>query len=258
MSKSLRLKVISCEVFTREVGHCVARSTHAIDLEFTRKGAHDDSDNLRRIIQDKIDEAENSDQKYDAILLGFGLCGNSISGIQARTTKLIIPRAHDCCTIFLGSKKRFQEIFSDRPSTPFTSVGYMERGGSFTHDAGDFAQQAGLKESFQEYVEIYGEENAQYLWDSLHKSQNQHSDEVVYIEIPELAHLGYADICRQKTQEEQKEFIQVEGSMKILRNLIYGNWNNEEFLVVEPGQKVSAIYDWDEVIGAVPSHDNNN
>lgn len=244
----LRLKVISCEVLTREISHSIARSKHAIDIEFTRKGAHDDSDNLRNIIQKKIDETETSDQGFDAILLGFGLCGNAIQGIKARSIKLIIPRAHDCCTLFLGSKERFKDIFEERPSTPFTSAGYMERGGVFTHDAGDFAEQAGLKQSYQEYVEIYGEESAKYLWENLHKTENKHSNEIVYIEIPELAHLGYADECRCKADEENKEFIQVEGSMKLIQHLILGNWNEDEFLIVEPGQEVSALYDWDEVI----------
>lgn len=248
MSQIFRLKVIACEVLTREISHSIARSRHSVDIEFTQKGAHDNSDNLRYIIQTKIDAAEANDQNYDAILLGFGLCGNAIDGLKARKTKLIIPRAHDCCTLFLGSKNRFKEIFEDRPSTPFTSPGYMERGGTLSHEAGEFSEQAGLKQSFEEYVEIYGEESAKYLWDSLHTSQNKHSEDIVYIEVPELAHLGYSEICRAKAEEENKEFIQVEGSMKLIRHLILGEWNEDEFLVVEPGKMVSAVYDWDNII----------
>ena len=248
MSQTLRLKVISCEVLTREISHSIVRSKHAVDIEFTPKGAHDNSDNLRSIIQKKIDDAENSDQNYDAILLGYGLCGNAIDGIKARSTRIIIPRAHDCCTLFLGSKDRFKEIFEDKPSTPFTSPGYMERGGSLTHEAGDFSGQSGLKQSYEEYVEIYGEESAKYLWDSLHASQNQHSNDIVYIEIPELAHLGYADICKTKAEEEKKEFIQVEGSMTLIQHLILGDWKEDECWVVEPGEEVGAVYDWDQVI----------
>lgn len=32
------LKVIACDVFTREVCHCVATTPHVVDLEFTPKG----------------------------------------------------------------------------------------------------------------------------------------------------------------------------------------------------------------------------
>jgi hypothetical protein len=128
------LKVIACEVFTREVCHCVARTPYVVDLEFTEKGAHDRSDYLRATLQSKIDLVEASPRTYEAILLGFGLCGNSIAGLTARETPLIIPRAHDCCTLFLGSKERFQQHFAGNPSCPFSSSGYLERADSYVHE----------------------------------------------------------------------------------------------------------------------------
>ena len=63
------LKVIACDVFTREVCYCVARSPHVVDLEFTPKGAHDDPDVLRKLLQEKIEAAHTSKKSYDAIAL---------------------------------------------------------------------------------------------------------------------------------------------------------------------------------------------
>ena len=122
------LKLISCNVFQREASWCVARSPHVIDTEYTELGEHVRSAGLRQIIQDKIDATEASGKTYDAILLLFGLCGNSTVGLQARRTRLVIPRAHDCCTILLGSRAKFTEHFGAAPSTPFSSAGYIERG----------------------------------------------------------------------------------------------------------------------------------
>ncbi len=34
-------KLIACDVFTREVCHCIARSPHTVDVGFTEKGAHE-------------------------------------------------------------------------------------------------------------------------------------------------------------------------------------------------------------------------
>jgi len=242
------LKLIACEVFTREVGHCMARSPHSIDVEFTDKGAHDDADKLHAIITQKIKETEESERQYDAILLGFGLCGNSTAGIAAQKTPIIVPRAHDCCTIFLGSKDRFKEIFSDRPSTPFTSVGYMEHGGTYTHDSGEFLEKQGFKKSYQEYVDIYGEESAKYLWETLHTTKDEHSNEIVFIDIPELSHLGFAEKCNLQAQEDGKEFIQVEGNMKLIKDLIFGNWNDQDFLTIKAGEHIEPVYDWEEII----------
>jgi len=121
----MHLKLIACEVLLREVCFCIAQSPHVIDLEFTEKDDHNRSDYLRGLIQSKIDAAEQSDRKYDAILLGYGLCGNSTVDIIARQKPVVIPRAHDCCTLFLGSKLRFKEFFANNPSLPFSSGGYM-------------------------------------------------------------------------------------------------------------------------------------
>ena len=129
------LKLVACEVFMREICHCVAKTPHTIDIEFTEKGAHDKSEFLREVIQSKIDAAQKANKKYDAILLCYGLCGNATNNLLSRDIKIIIPRAHDCCTIFLGSKNRFKEYFAENPSLPFSSTGYIERGDSYVREA---------------------------------------------------------------------------------------------------------------------------
>ena len=99
----MRLKLIACNVLLRQICRLVSESSHVFDLEFTEYDAHDQSDILRQDLQTKIDTCMG--KNYDAILLGYGLCGNSCVGISARDTQVVIPRAHDCCTIFLGSKE---------------------------------------------------------------------------------------------------------------------------------------------------------
>jgi len=246
----MKLKLIACEVLTREIGHCSAQSPHTLDIEYTKKDAHDNADNLRSIISEKITIAD--DQDYDAILLGIGLCGNSTAGISAGKTKIIIPRAHDCCTIFLGSRHKFQKLFQDRPSTPFTSAGYMERGSSLMHDSSEFAAQSGLQKNVQDYIEIYGEESGRYLWESLHQNTEDQNKDIVYIEIPEFEHLGYAEKAKEWAETNDKNFVYEKGSMEIIRKLLNGNWSKEEFLIVNPGEIIDPVYDWDKIIQAKP------
>ena len=130
---TMRLKMIVCDVLMREVCLLIAKCPHIFDLEFTERDSHDQSDNLRKNLQDKIDDAVG--KKYDAVLLGYGLCGNATVGLEARDTRVVIPRAHDCCTLFLGSKEKFHQHFKDNPSQPFSSPGYTERGDSPFHDS---------------------------------------------------------------------------------------------------------------------------
>ena len=118
----MKLKLITCEVLTRLVCHCVTRTPHVVDMEFTQRGAHDDPDYLRNVIQEKVDACEESENGYGALLLGYGLCGNSVINLVARSIPLAIPRAHDCCTLFLGSKEKYAKHFGKNYVVPFPEV----------------------------------------------------------------------------------------------------------------------------------------
>ncbi len=247
-------KLIACEVFYREICLCVATSAHRVDLEFTEKNAHEKSDVLRSLVQSKIDAAESGDIAYDAILLGFGLCGNGVLGVGAKKTPLVLPRAHDCCTIFLGSRQAFAEHFKDNPSLPFSSVGYMERGGSWVHDASTI-HVPGLSKSYEDYVARYGEENAKYIMETLTASQenaltDRKDDRIVFVDTPELSHLGFAEKARAEAEAAGKRFVKLQGSMRLIRCLIDGEWNDEDFLVLRPGQRIGGVYDWDRIVKA--------
>ena len=99
----MRLKVISCEVLTREMQAAAARSHNQIDLEFLPMSLHDEERSvLRGKIQNIIDGADAS--RHDSVVLGYGLCGNSVAGLQAREIPLVVPRAHDCISIFFGER----------------------------------------------------------------------------------------------------------------------------------------------------------
>ena len=246
----MRFKLIACEVFYREVCHCVAQTPHIVDFEFTEKGAHDKSDVLRELIQSRIDGASEGEQKYDAILLCYGLCGNSTVGLVSRGTRFVIPRAHDCCSLFLGSKEKFKKYFGENLSQPFSSAGYMERGDGYLHDA-EIGRFLGMSKTYEEYAQLYGEENAKYLVEAFKSSLDKsNSDKAVYIEVPETAHLGFAEKCRKQAEAEGKEFVQLEGDIRLIRKLIHGEWDNDEFLVTGPRRRTVGVYDLDEIIRA--------
>ena len=255
------LKLIACEVFYREACMNIATSPHRVDVEFTEKGAHNDSAKLRALLQQKIDAAEAVPQPWDAILLGFGICGNSTVGLAARKTRLVIPRAHDCCTVFLGSRERFREHFKDNPSLPFSSVGYAERGWtegspaerSFFHEPGTTSNFLLGDKTRAQYVEQYGEENANFIIETLGASvdrslADQKDNRVVFIQVPELAHLGYAERARAEAEASGRKYVELPGDMRLVRKLVHGEWDPGEFLVVQPGRKIVGVYDWDRIV----------
>ncbi|MCX7788850.1 MAG: DUF1638 domain-containing protein [Spirochaetes bacterium] len=240
------LKLIACNVLLREICREVAGSPHTFDLYFTEKGDHEKSDRLRSIIEREIQAAELSGKPYDAILLGYGLCGNATVGLGSAKFPLVLPRAHDCCTLFLGSKRKFQELFASNPSRPFATPGYLERG-SETFQSTSTRRFLGLDKSYQEYVALYGEENAQYIMETLY-SKPMEDNTLVYIAMPGTDTLGWEDRCRKEAESVGKRFIRVDGDSRLIHKLIFGEWDKEEFLVVPQGYKIEPVYDWEQVV----------
>ena len=244
----MNLKLISCNVFEREVSWCLARSPHVIEAEYTELGEHARSAGLRQLIQGKIDAVESAGKAYDAILLLFGLCGNATAGLQARKTRLIIPRAHDCCTILLGSRAKYAEHFADNPSRPFSSAGYLERGSYFLRTSGDGESGVQAGDAYQELVAKFGEEDARYIWAEMHPDHGD--NKAVFIDLPQTSHLGYAEKFAAKAAQAGKESIRLPGDIRLIEHLLEGNWNEQEYLVVPPGGTIEGVYDWDQVMRA--------
>jgi hypothetical protein len=241
---TMKFKLICCEVFMRLACLAIADAPHTIDPEFTKLGAHEAPDRMRELIQKKIDEIDEA-SGYDAILLGYGLCGNATSGIKAKSVPLVIPRAHDCCTIFLGSKEKFAENFKDDLSSRWSSVGYMEREGTYLRET-DTGKLLGLDKDYDQLVEQYGEENAQYIWETLHPQS--HSDQLIFIDIPEISHLGHLEQFKAMAREQGKDVRVIDGDVRLVRELLNGNWNEDEYLIVPPGKEIKAVYDLEKIV----------
>lgn len=240
----MRFKLICCEVFMRMACLAIARTPNIIDPEFTELGAHEAPEKLRENLQKKINEADKSGV-YDAILLGYGLCGNSTAWLKAQGIPVVIPRAHDCCTIFLGSKEKFLQYFKGNLSAQWSSLGYMERGRDYLRNT-DTGKLLGLDKDYEQLVEKYGEENAKYIWETLHPES--HNDELIYIEVPGFENLGYLDKVKSLAEKENKAIRVLDGDMRIINDLINGNWNEDDFLIVPAGKEIKPLYDQHKII----------
>lgn len=64
----MKFKLISCNVFKREIEYAAARTKHECEIEFLELGEHARPSKLREMLQQRIDAAEGC----DAVLLGYG------------------------------------------------------------------------------------------------------------------------------------------------------------------------------------------
>lgn len=243
------LKVIACEIALREIAFVASQARHMVDLEFVNQGLHDHPNLGREEVQKRIDAVPSG--KYDAILLGYALCGNILSGIRAGETQLVIPRGHDCITFFLGSMERYQRLSEAHPGSYYYTSGWLEcirrRGERASPMNLQFLPtraglSTGTESVYQEWVKKYGEERAQYLMEVMGQWAESYSHGVLIdFEFTKQLHLHeqVEAICENRGWR----FEQIEGDLHLLKRWLNGEWDPENFLVVPPGQKVVPSYD---------------
>lgn len=235
----MKLKLISCEIFFREMEFLLRQSPHEIDVEFLQKGLHDiPTEEMRKRIQAPIDAASEKD--YDAILLGYGLCNNGLNGIRARSTPLVLPRAHDCITLFFGSRKRYHDYFYANPGTYFKTTGWIER----DEVADELKQlsipnQTGMDQTYDQLVEQYGEDNADFLWEELCHTEKNYS-KIAFIEMGVEPDQRFEETARKEAASKHWKFEKVSGNLTLLEQLLAGSWNPEDFLIVPPNAQIMA------------------
>jgi len=234
----MRLKLIACEVLFREMCDACAHSPHQVDVEFLPKGLHDlGGKPMAAKIQEVVDRTPEG--MYQAILLGYGLCGNGLAGLTARHTRLVLPRAHDCIALLMGSRERYQAYFEDNPGTYYRSTGWLERGQGLqqlTHDT------MGFDESLDAMVRRYGEDNGRYLYDELTRYRSQYS-RLTFIETGLEASGKFIAEAAAEAQEKGWGFEQLRGDLAWLRRLVDGEWEEAGFVIAGPGQRIVASYD---------------
>jgi hypothetical protein len=239
----MHLKAIVCQVFTREFEQILAQSPHTVDLEIIPMGLHSLGVEMRPHLQERIDDADPLG--YDAILLGYALCGRGTEGLIARNTQLILPRAHDCIGVLMGDRRRYAAYFEDHPGVYYRSPGWVEFQTPDLKLQPAFASQKnvlGEQTTLDEFVAKYGEDNGRYLYEQFSSFRRSYSG-LTYISTG----IASDDACRSQARAEaQKEgwvFDEVAGSLALLERLVNGPWDADGFLVVPPGAQIRATID---------------
>lgn len=238
----MRLKLIACEILYRELCAAVARSVNRVDVGFLPKGLHD-AGQERMCGRLKEVLAEVDESQYDAVVLGYALCSNGPVGLAARNIPLVVPRGHDCITLFLGGKDRYLEYFHGHPGVYYKTSGWIERGEDLAQLAHDSIQEtAGMNQTYEELVEKYGEDNARFLFEQLCDMTRNYTG-LTYIEMGVEPDDRFEKQARAEAAQRGWRFEKLQGDMSLIQALLDGPWDDERFLVVRPGQQVAASFD---------------
>ena len=226
MSEKQPILIIACPVF-RDVfhSHIEDRATSVILMDY---GLHLMPRKMKTAIQAHIDALN----KPHLVLIGYGLCGNGLVGLQSRRHTLVIPRVDDCIALFLGSRAAYLRAFQDNPATYYLTPGWLECGGE-------------PWSAYQECSAKYGPVKAAWIADAMYR----HYRKLCFVAFTpeELGKyrpraLQIADFCRERWGWQYEERV---GSDALIRRLIRSGaglaetpGGTGEFVVIEPGQEV--------------------
>jgi hypothetical protein len=241
----MRLKCIGCDALARLVYLSAAYSPHLIDVSLFRLGLHRTPVDLQSRLQAEIDASAG--QGYDAIVMVYGLCGRATAGITARDIPVVIPRAHDCITIFLGSRARYTEEHEKAPGTYWYTQDYIERGsqdGSITALGAAGVEDAwNIENVYDEYVVKYGKDNADYLMEVM-GAWRSHYNRAAFIDLGVGDSQAVESAARKEADRRGWNFERIAGEMVLVRKLMNGTWD-DDYLVLKPGQRLGMSYDED-------------
>lgn len=245
----MKYLLIACKVFYREVCYCVSQSPHEVDIHFLPQGIHNyGKKGMREGIAKTLSGIDEA--RYDAILLAYGLCNNGLAELKANKIPMVIARAHDCLTLFMGNKETYQRYFLTHPGTYYLTSGWIERS-----DDQHEVKQLGLETrdptggGLSDLIEKYGEEKAKYLWEKMFG--NTHYSRIAFIEMGIEPNDKFENQAREEAIQKHWEFEKLRGDIRLIRSLVNGDWNEDEFLIIPPGYKIMPSIASTEIIKAV-------
>ena len=227
----LPIAIISCQVL-QDLLPPLLPKVLAENVTFMDYGLH----RVPAKMTGELQELVNRIEEPSLVVLGYGLCGNGLKGLQAGVHTLLVPRVDDCIALLLGSYRAYIHEFQSVPGTYYLSKGWLESG---SHP---------LKE-YTEYLPKYGEKEAMWIMDQ----QYQHYERLVMVAHNQAdldAYRAQAHKVAQFCERWDMRYEEILGSDRYVRRLAeilinvlqQGttalNGASRDFLVIPPGGEI--------------------
>ena len=208
-------KLIACATVIEEMRPLMPPQLSYEVLDF---GLHSNPERLRKALQNAIDAAPPT---FDTILLGFGMCAKATIGLKAGNSTIVIPRADDCITIFLGSVAHYHQQQRNEPGTLYLTKGWIESGTHFDEQREIMAKK-------------YGEERAGFLF----KKMLQGYKRLIFIDTGNYELEQYRSRSQEMAARLDLRYEEIKGDNTLVKALLNGSWDGD-FIVAPPGHTVT-------------------
>jgi hypothetical protein len=212
--------LLSCAVLESYLRPVLDESMPATFLDM---GLHDQPKMMRPAIQEQLDALPEP----ATVLVGYGLCGNGVVGLEAGPHTLVLPKAHDCIGMAYGSTAAHAAAIQAHPGTYYLTRGWLGTGND-------------PLEQYERYVKQYGRERADRVVEAFYG----HYERVCLMafsaeELEEVRPLA-APVVQYFQDRWQLEYVERVGDPEFIERLVTDHQKQpEDFVIVEPGGTVT-------------------
>jgi len=208
-------KIIACATVMEEILPLIPpRLTYEV-LDF---GLHSNPEKMRMRLQEAIDASAH---RIGTLLLGLSLCSKSVLGLKANNRTIVIPKADDCISIFLGSVTHYNQQQRMEPGTLYLTKGWIEAG-------------TPLDKQRDLLAEKYGEEKAGILF----KKMLQGYKRLVFIDTGNYEQQRYRARSQEMAERLNLRYEEIKGDNALISKLLNGPWD-DDFVVAPPGHTIA-------------------
>jgi len=234
---------IACGVFRTDLEALRNETTLDSDVVYLPGGLHNEPGRLRRELQEAIDGA----QDYGRIVILYGLCGRGVVGLRSRGVPLVLPRVHDCISLFLGGAAEYRKQFAHAPGTYYISAGWYDEQVQPRGSRRSVSPDGSGKVRYPEHViestdpqrlrERYGRENAEEISGFLNSWKSNYT-RGVYIDTGSDRETDIERYARNLAEENGWEYQRLRGSRSLIRRALGARTSDADILVVPPGHEI--------------------
>ena len=230
---SPRIALLACAVFEKEIALLTRGAGHIAEVRFFEMALHEQPDRLRDTLQSSL-AAVDARTDIEAVVLAYGLCGRGTAGLRPARHKLVIPRAHDCITVFMGSKEAYAEHQRHCPTCYYYTPGWNRE-----RRVPGPEQLAALRASL---AAKFDPEEVAFLIETQREQWAMH-DTVTYLDLGTEDAEAEADFARQCAAWLGWKFERPGCDPALLKALLWGDWDAKRFQIIEPGMQLGQAPD---------------
>lgn len=206
--------IIACQVLRAELADRLPPAMGVTEIEAF---LHRTPTALTGAIQFAIDRLP---VHIKTVIIAYGLCSKAVVGMKARNHTLIIPKIDDCLGLLFGSRPAYTGYLNRYPGSYFLSRGWLEAGINMLTDYTDHERRFGVQKARR-----------------IHEQMFAHYNRVVFIESGGDSK-PYTARAKEIATFCGWPLVTVKGSDTLLRRLLDGPYDTEQFVITPPGATV--------------------